>query len=262
MTKLWLTCLTLLVVVTSLPAQESEDTFQKIRKDFQKAGREDDQIDNDEAKEFTGRLIALSDKKKSGRVGFDALLWVFYVSDVSLGKPDVIRKARTEALDRLLERFADTSRMSAIIDQMQTPRTRVRPDELPEFVEHIDRIEAKAGDKDVKTLCGFMRLHYRLIAHREKSLAADDKKKLVADFEAFSIKHGKSAHPLDRNGATYAAVIKPHLSGLSFTAVVGDGKPEVGKAAPEISGVDIDGVDFKLSDYRGKVVMLDFWGDW
>jgi hypothetical protein len=37
---------------------------------------------------------------------------------------------------------------------------------------------------------------------------------------------------------------------------------EIGNQAPEISGEDIDGVAFKLSDYRGKVVVLDFWGDW
>ena len=36
----------------------------------------------------------------------------------------------------------------------------------------------------------------------------------------------------------------------------------IGKAAPEIEGEDIDGVTFKLSDYRGKVIFLDFWGDW
>lgn len=36
----------------------------------------------------------------------------------------------------------------------------------------------------------------------------------------------------------------------------------VGKVAPDIVGQDLDGVEFKLSDYRGKVVMLDFWGDW
>lgn len=36
----------------------------------------------------------------------------------------------------------------------------------------------------------------------------------------------------------------------------------VGKVAPDIEGPDIDDVEFKLSDYRGKVVMLDFWGDW
>lgn len=36
----------------------------------------------------------------------------------------------------------------------------------------------------------------------------------------------------------------------------------VGDLAPEISGQDAQGVSFSLSEYRGKVVMLDFWGDW
>jgi hypothetical protein len=36
----------------------------------------------------------------------------------------------------------------------------------------------------------------------------------------------------------------------------------IGATAQEISGKDLDGVAFKLSDYRGKVVVLDFWGDW
>jgi cytochrome oxidase Cu insertion factor (SCO1/SenC/PrrC family) len=33
----------------------------------------------------------------------------------------------------------------------------------------------------------------------------------------------------------------------------------VGKEAPEIEGEDQDGKPFKLSDFRGKVVLLDFW---
>jgi hypothetical protein len=33
----------------------------------------------------------------------------------------------------------------------------------------------------------------------------------------------------------------------------------VGKEAPDIEGEDQDGRRFKLSDYRGKVVLLDFW---
>ena len=36
----------------------------------------------------------------------------------------------------------------------------------------------------------------------------------------------------------------------------------IGKVAPEIVGKDVDGKEMKLSDYRGKVVVLDFWGDW
>ena len=37
---------------------------------------------------------------------------------------------------------------------------------------------------------------------------------------------------------------------------------QIGRAAPDIQGEDLDSVKFKLSDYRGKVVVLDFWGDW
>ncbi len=37
---------------------------------------------------------------------------------------------------------------------------------------------------------------------------------------------------------------------------------QIGKVAPDIEGSDLDEVAFKLSDYRGKVVVLDFWGDW
>jgi peroxiredoxin len=36
----------------------------------------------------------------------------------------------------------------------------------------------------------------------------------------------------------------------------------VGQAVPEIEGKDLDGKAMKLSDFRGKVVVLDFWGDW
>ena len=41
-----------------------------------------------------------------------------------------------------------------------------------------------------------------------------------------------------------------------------DAGPKVGQEAPEIQGEDLDGAPFKLSDYRGKIVMLTFWGDW
>jgi hypothetical protein len=37
---------------------------------------------------------------------------------------------------------------------------------------------------------------------------------------------------------------------------------QIGMAAPDFESVDQDGVKFKVSDYRGKVVVLDFWGFW
>ena len=36
----------------------------------------------------------------------------------------------------------------------------------------------------------------------------------------------------------------------------------VGGTATDIKGIDLDGEAFALSDYKGKVILLDFWGDW
>ena len=36
----------------------------------------------------------------------------------------------------------------------------------------------------------------------------------------------------------------------------------LGCTAPDIVGTDHDGKEFKLSDYKGQVVLLDFWGIW
>lgn len=50
----------------------------------------------------------------------------------------------------------------------------------------------------------------------------------------------------------------PRIEGLIFEMT----RLQVGMVAPEIEGKDLDGNPMKLSDYRGKVLVLDFWGDW
>ena len=47
------------------------------------------------------------------------------------------------------------------------------------------------------------------------------------------------------------------LEGIEFSR-----KLAIGKPVPDIVGSDLDGVDFKLSDYEGNVVMISFWGRW
>lgn len=37
---------------------------------------------------------------------------------------------------------------------------------------------------------------------------------------------------------------------------------QIGMVAPDFESVDENGTKFKLSDYRGKVVVVDFWGEW
>jgi hypothetical protein len=36
----------------------------------------------------------------------------------------------------------------------------------------------------------------------------------------------------------------------------------IGQAAPELQGEDVDGKALRLSEFRGRVVVLHFWGHW
>jgi thiol-disulfide isomerase/thioredoxin len=83
------------------------------------------------------------------------------------------------------------------------------------------------------------------------------------------------ADAMARRAEKWWAVVKERYADVR-AAEVGDGKLgaeaerglfalrnlALGKTAPDIEGADLDGKKFKLSDYRGKVVVLIFCGHW
>jgi hypothetical protein len=79
---------------------------------------------------------------------------------------------------------------------------------------------------------------------------AKDTGEAEALFERAARDYGDMKLP---DGETVAEKAEPELFGIRHLSV--------GKVAPEIEGADQDGVRFKLSDYRGKVVLLDFWSE-
>jgi hypothetical protein len=73
-------------------------------------------------------------------------------------------------------------------------------------------------------------------------------------FQAVIKDYGDCPRLIGKNAGTLGERAKQALFELQHL--------RVGKVAPEIEGEDLDGKNFKLTDYRGKVVMLDFWGNW
>ena len=85
-------------------------------------------------------------------------------------------------------------------------------------------------------------------------LASLDGAKLEAERELVYQRMIKSFAEVEIEDAKLGEVAKRRLFRIRHLSV--------GKVAPDIQGEDIAGEPLKLSDYRGKVVMLTFWGHW
>ena len=90
---------------------------------------------------------------------------------------------------------------------------------------------------------------------RYEGLLRQDRAKAVKEVEAvFELANAKYGDVKVPYGDTVAERVKTELYEIRFLSV--------GKTAPEIEGDDQDGKPFKLSDYRGKVVLLYFWQEY
>ncbi len=133
------------------------------------------------------------------------------------------------------------------------------------FAVQIGYIAPPGGDAILRAVLG---KNPNREARGQACLSLARKLKLEAEHTGSNEK----AAPLDNEAATlFERVMK------EFSDIEGENGPlgeiaknglfelrhlSVGKEAPEISGEDNEGRAMKLSEFRGKVVVLDFWGEW
>jgi thiol-disulfide isomerase/thioredoxin len=152
-----------------------------------------------------------------------------------------------------------------------------RPETLLALARQIVQIEGKNPDM-ARALSQFGSLRYQFPApgsdkNRESLLA------LLLDAEKVTPFPGVKAQAMfERGQVLYDSGKKPEALALMKRTVAkypttGGGAQaksvifelenlQIGMVAPEVTGKDETGTAFKLSDYRGKVVVLDFWGFW
>lgn len=107
----------------------------------------------------------------------------------------------------------------------------------------VDQLIASAQDREVVAELLYRSAgEARRAKHDERALALSTRlQKEFADTE-----YGKRA-------AEAALVAQSGAKGVGLNR---------GQLAPDFTTTDVSGVEFKLSDYRGKVVIVDFWGFW
>ena len=110
----------------------------------------------------------------------------------------------------------------------------------------LNRLDLLAGQPDLtKRYEGLYGKEYL------DALRRQDRAKAVAEVEAILEQAADKYGDVKMSFGNVGESAKTELFALRRLAV--------GKESPDIEGIDQDGVRFKLSDYRGKVVMLYFW---
>lgn len=190
------------------------------------------------------KAIAMAKADPKSAVGFDAALWAL----PALRTNKAERKA---VIDLIMEHHADSKDMGQVVGFLAVVMSSDAG-----AIDTIEAIAAKSPHKSVKaasayTIADFYKNKAEPYGRPAPKDADELAKKAEDGFENVLKEHGNEIQFRNR---TYGEAAKAALFELRNL--------RVGKTAPEIDGEDVDGAKFKLSDYRGKVVMLDFWGHW
>jgi thiol-disulfide isomerase/thioredoxin len=120
----------------------------------------------------------------------------------------------------------------------------------------LKAVSEKGTDKDAKGIALFLR-GYKIAQTLEDE---DDEKRLnamLAEATDLIEKAVKEAPNAKLGRATIDEIAKKQLEELKGVTAVAVGKP-----APDVESYTLDGKKVKLSDYKGKVVLLDMWATW
>jgi len=119
-------------------------------------------------------------------------------------------------------------------------------------------VSEKATDKEAKGLALFIR---GFKASRNAEEEEDDKELAILIAKATELLEKASKESPDtkvgKSGKTIAELAKKQIAELKSIVIIALGKP-----APDVASVTLEGKKVKLSDYKGKVVLLDIWATW
>lgn len=211
---------------------------------------------------YAARFLQFAEKNAKDPAAVEALLWV--MQNVELGKDADAAAERIIAghlgdpkVRQNLPRFGRS--MSSGAEKLLRAAAKSENAEtqavgafaLAQYLKNRSELPATLESLDEKTRKMIEKTYGREFLDGVRKI---DPAKMSKEAEELFTTVEKKHADVKVNGRPLGEQVKSILFEMRHLAI--------GKPAPEIEGEDLDGTKFKLSDYRGKVVVLDFWGDW
>jgi hypothetical protein len=243
--------------VSHQPDQSPKEQYTALAEDYQKlqiefaklysAAKTDEERKEvlaklPDADTFADKMLAIAEKHPKDAVALDALVWVLRYTGNG--------KQSERAFDLIARNYLEDPQIVKVLNARNAPGNE----------KLLQTVLEKNPDKAAQGLACFylaqiLKSQSQLAARQKKSEAAANLTKQVeAMFDRVVKDYGDISDPRDKKGKRLRDLVEPELFEMRHLVV--------GKVVPDIEAEDIDGKAFKLSDYRGKVVMLDFWGHW
>jgi hypothetical protein len=260
-------------------SQQFDDVMAAFRKRYEAAASDAEQMKLvrlvPDSNGYAALFVQIAEKSPNDPAALDALLWVVRHVRGSPGKTDTPYARARAVLSR---------------DHLKDPK--IGPfclslryeDQDPQVVALLRRVLTENPDKGAQAQAAFS---LAKLLRRRASFADALKKADAKDMMSLEKYLGKEAvAEMRKVGAdairkeseallerlakekAFAATVIPYgekkvaLGELADRELFEIRHLQPGRPAPEITGEDIDGRPMKLSVFRGKVVLLDFWGHW
>ncbi len=211
---------------------------------------------------YASRFLALAEEHPDESAAGDALLWI--VANVRG------RSETTKALDLLTANHINSTKLGPACANVARSRS-------PSAEKLFRALLEKSSHADVKAQACF----YLALLLDSEALVVDQLKAepdlTPRVMQYYGKDYGKHLASLDpdqlakQREQVYETMLKSFpdvaaqgttLGEIAEKALFAIRHLSVGRVAPEIEGEDVYGKSMKLSDFRGKVVMLTFWGHW
>jgi thiol-disulfide isomerase/thioredoxin len=223
-------------------------TMKELTERFQKADPADKRGVQADMREETmlmaGKVLKIAEENPKDAVAFDAAAYVLQsAGKVGAGGADV---------EKAVALIAEHHATNAKVKDFLIPAMRMGPS----GEKLLKAVGEAATDKETKGTALFLR-GYMLAQQVDDE---EDEKKLATLVKQATelMAEAKKLAPAAKIGAgTIESFATKEIEGLSAVTSLGVGKP-----APEVESLTLDGKKVKLSDYKGKVVLLDIWATW